>query len=277
MNNMKIVALFTCFNRRKKTEKAIRSLVNGNPEISFSFIVVDDKSSDGTPEMLQKMNDVGYRINCINGTGNLFYSGGMRVAMRNLLDQDAPDYDYVLMMNDDVEFNQGAIESMLRQSHEKHGAVVVGVTCDDNGKYSYGAIQYTRGISYVGRGIEYSDLNCDTFNANCVLIPWKHFEKSGGMDPHYVHGMGDFDFGLTLKRNGAEIYPSQEYIGICNPNSSKNSWKDPSVPRIQRLKKKESIKGLPAGIWFYFIKKNFGIRIAIEKTITPYIRIILGK
>lgn len=274
---MKVVALFTCFNRKEKTETAIRSLVNGNPTIEFSFIVADDNSNDGTPEMLQSLNQEGYSIECIHGDGNMFYSGGMRVAMDFALKQKDVQYEYVLMMNDDVKFSNGAIEKLIKQSHEKNGAVIVGVTCDDKGNYSYGAIQYTKGISYVGRGIEYSNLQCDTFNANCVLIPWQHFVKSGGMDPHYIHSLGDFDFGLKLKNAGVNIYPSKEYVGICNPNSSKGSWKDSSVSRIQRIKKKESSKGLPAGIWFYFIKKNFGMGLAIQKTITPYIRILIGK
>lgn len=274
---MKVAALFTCFNRKEKTEKAIRTLVNGNPGIHFSFIITDDNSNDGTPDMLQRLKEEGYDIECIHGTGNMFYSGGMRVAMEWLLEKSATEFSYVLLMNDDVEFKQGAIEKLAAQSCKKKDAVIVGVTCDNDGQYSYGAIRYIKGITYTGVGIEYSDRECDTFNANCVLIPWKYFQKSGGMDSHYIHSLGDFDFGLTLKKNGAKIYPSKEYVGVCNPNSSKNSWRDTSISRLQRLKKKESPKGLPAGIWFYFIKKNFGVLLAIKKTITPYIRIMLGK
>lgn len=273
---MKIAALFTCFNRKEKTEKAIRSLVRGNPEICFDFIVSDDNSSDGTPDMLEKLKNEGFRIECLKGTGSLFYSGGMRIAMEAAKKRNQR-FDYALLMNDDVDFYAHSIEKLIQQSKKREAAVIVGVTCDSEGNYSYGAIQYTRGISYVGRGIEFSDLACDTFNANCVLIPWGFFEKSGGMDPHYVHSLGDFDYGLTLKRLGAKIYPSEQYVGICNPNSSKNSWKDPSVPVFRRIQMKESVKGLPTGIWFYFIKKNFGLWLAMEKTVTPYIRILCGK
>lgn len=273
---MKVAALFTCFNRREKTQLAVRTLVDGNQQVDFSFFICDDNSNDGTPEMLQKLKTEGYSINMIYGNGSLFYSGGMRLAMKALLKQKQ-SFDYVLMMNDDVEFRQQAIEKLITESREKGAAVIVGVTCDGQGKYSYGAIQYTKGISYIGRGIEYSDVNCDTFNANCVLIPWIYFEKSGGMDPHYIHSLGDFDFGLNLKRIGAKIFPSKEYVGVCNPNSNKGGWTDPSLPRIQRLRKKESPKGLPINIWFYFIKKNFGLCLAVEKTITPYVRILIGK
>lgn len=273
---MKIAALFTCFNRKEKTEKAIRSLVRGNPEICFDFIVSDDNSRDGTPEMLENLKNEGFRIECLKGTGSLFYSGGMRIAMEAALKRNQR-FDYALLMNDDVDFYAHSIEKLIQQSKKREAAVIVGVTCDSEGNYSYGAIQYTKGIAYVGRGIEFSDLACDTFNANCVLIPWVFFEKSGGMDPHYVHSLGDFDYGLTLKRLGAKIYPSEQYVGICNPNSSKNSWKDPSVPIVQRIKMKESPKGLPAGIWFYYIMKNFGLFYAIRALIGPYVRIVLRK
>lgn len=273
---MKIAALLTCFNRKEKTEKAIRSIVEGNSEINFCFIVTDDNSRDGTPDMLEKLKNQGYHIHCLKGTGSLYYSGGMRIAMEAAL-RSNQQFDYVLLMNDDVDFFEHSIEKLIRQSRKRENAVIVGVTCDDAGNYSYGAIKYTRGIAYVGKGIECSDTPCDTFNANCVLVPWALFEKSGGMDPHYVHSLGDFDFGLTLKRNGAAIHPSEAYVGICNPNSGKNSWNDPGVPVVQRIRMKESPKGLPAGIWFYFINKNFGFWLAAAKTVTPYIRILCRK
>ena len=272
-----IVALFTCFNRKEKTEKAIRSLVEGNPQIDFSFIVVDDRSSDGTPEMLKNMNNEGYKITCIDGTGTLFYSGGMRVAMQTLLDQDAQDYDYVLMMNDDVDFYKEAIERMVSQSQKKQDAVIVGVTCDSEGNYSYGAIKYKKGIKYVGLGIEFEDTVCDTFNANCVLIPKKWFVKSEGMDPRFIHSLGDFDFGLSLKALGAQIYPTGFYVGICEPNSKAGTWADTTLGIIERIKRKENAKGSPTSIWFYYVKKHFGTVTAVRAVITPFIKIFLGK
>ena len=46
----KVLGLATCFNRKEKTVNAIRSLVAGNSEVDFEFIIADDNSRDGTAE-----------------------------------------------------------------------------------------------------------------------------------------------------------------------------------------------------------------------------------
>lgn len=274
---MNVVALFTCFNRKEKTEKAIRSLVDGNPTINFTFIVVDDDSSDGTPNMLHALKAEGYSIKCIHGAGNLFYSGGMRIAMQYIKQETDIEYDYVLLMNDDVEFYSKSIERMVQQSMEQKNSVVVGVTCDRNGNYSYGAIKYIKGIKYVGYGVEFKDVPCDTFNANCVVIPKKHFMACPIIDEHYVHSLGDFDYGFSLKNAGAKIHPTDYYVGICEPNSVKGTWGDRELSRFERIKKKEQPKGLPTNIWFYYVKKNFDLLNAIRAAVGPYVRIFLKK
>ena len=45
---MKIVVVFTCFNRKEKTLKCVERLIEGNKRIDFKFIIVDDGSTDGT-------------------------------------------------------------------------------------------------------------------------------------------------------------------------------------------------------------------------------------
>lgn len=273
---MKIVVVLTCFNRKYKTQKCIQTLVQGNPKVNFSFVVVDDNSNDGTVEMLSAMKNE-YDINLIEGTGDLFYCGGMRVAMNFVID-NLSDYNYLLMVNDDVEFFDRSIENMIDKSKGSGSSIVVGATKNDDGSLSYGAIKYDskKSIRYKKIGIEESNLKCDTFNANCVLIPNKAFKESGGIDSNYIHSLGDFDYGLSLSKRGWNIYPSDKYVGICNNNSINNTWNDTSLTRLQRLRKKEDIKGAPLKQWIYFLKKNFGINAVIRYGFTPYIRILLG-
>lgn len=275
---MKIIVLLTCFNRKNKTKKCIETLVKGNIGLDFNFIVVDDNSNDGTADMLFNMKDK-YNINIIQGNGGLYYCGGMRTAMDFLLNNCEEKYDYLLMINDDVEFMSNSIKSLVEKSKKKKNSIIVGATKDDYGNLSYGAIKYLKKgkVCYKKISIDESMLECDTFNANCVLIPYIAFKQVGSIDKHYKHSLGDFDYGLDLKRNGWKIYTSNEFVGICNNNSIKNTWQDKSLSRIDRLKKKESIKGAPLRPWIYFLKKNFGIYAVIRYSLSPYIRIILGK
>ena len=74
---LKVLGLMTCFNRKEKTLRALENLIQGNPEIEFSFIVVDDASTDGTAQALNQIES----MMLISGNGSLFYSGGMRLAI----------------------------------------------------------------------------------------------------------------------------------------------------------------------------------------------------
>lgn len=280
---MKIIAVFTCFNRKAKTKNCIHTLATGNPGCEFTFVAVDDNSTDGTSEMLEALQKEGYDIHLLKGNGSLFYSGGMRLGMEYVLEraeagkEDSNKYEYLLMLNDDVDFYENSIEKMAAQSKEQGNAVIVGVMCDRKRHMTYSAVKYTRGIHCRKLATSEWEVQADTFNANAVLIPYEAFRKVGAMDGHYVHAIGDFDYGLSIKRTGYPIYPSKEYVGVCEIGPRAGDWQDVSLSRCERIRKKESIKGIPTRQWFYFLRKNFGMFTAVKGCVTPYIRILLGR
>lgn len=272
---MKVTVIFTCFNRKDKSVSCVKSLVEHNSGIDFNFIVVDDNSSDGTKEALKELN---YKIEIITGNGSLFWAGGMRKGIGKYLSE--VNSDYVLLVNDDVEFYSAIVEKIISESKEKNNAVIVGATCDDKGDFSYGAMQLIiprKRDLYRQIGPSKNNIECDTFNCNCVLIKSNIISRVGNFDSVYTHSLADLDYGLKLRRMGYHIYSSEYYVGVCNKNSVKGTWTDSSLSRIDRLKKKESPKGAPFIEWFHFMKKNFGVMDAIKYSISPYVRIMLGR
>lgn len=208
---------------------------------------------------------------------NYFIRDGMRLGMEYALNNLGNDFDYLLMINDDVKFENNSIDKLVSQSLEQNQSIIVGAMKDENGNPSYGAIKYIKNTRYRMLAIDESKEKADTFNANCVLIPYEVFTKVGAIDENYVHSLGDLDYGLTLRNNGYEIHSSKNYVGICNKNSIKNTWGDTSLMIKDRIRKKENPKGAPTKQWFYFLKKNFGIMTAIKGCVTPYVRIMLKK
>ena len=112
---------------------------------------------------------------------------------------------------------------------------------------------------------------------NCVLVDKDTFFKCGNFDEKYKHSLADFDYGLKLSRKVGNIFMFSRYVGKCNGNSIAGTWQDTTLPRIKRLRLKESIKGAPFGTWFHFLYKNFGLIKASIYGITPYFRVLLGK
>lgn len=270
----KVTVLFTCFNRKKKTVECIKRLLSGNKDIVFNFIVVDDNSSDGTAKELSKIDSV----NVIKGTGGLYYTGGMRLAIDQAKNSITEDIDYILLVNDDVYFYDNCIERLIAESLSKTDAIMVGALSDNDGNLSYSGIKELRkGPVYKKVFTNGENIQCDTFNANCVLIPRNVFLALDNMDKKYRHSLGDYDYGLQAKKRGFLMYTSSFYIGICADNAKVATWRDTSLSRIERIIKKESPKGSPFSEWFHFLYKNYGLCIAVYYSITPYIRILMGK
>ena len=71
---MKILAIFTCFNRKELTKRGMATL-SENRDVTFDYVILDDNSSDGTREMLKQMRDDGtYQIDLIEGDGSNFWN-----------------------------------------------------------------------------------------------------------------------------------------------------------------------------------------------------------
>lgn len=269
----RILALATCFNRKERTIAAIERLTNGNPTLSFDFLILDDNSTDGTPEALAKYDNV----TIMHGNGNCFYTGGMRILIDAAKKSEKP-YDYCLMFNDDVQFYDHCIEYL---ASKRDDVVWVGPTCDEQGKLVYSGIvrrskwkpKYKHLLAPDENGVP-----CETLNGNCVLIPWKIFLDADNMPDCYTHNFGDYDYGFSLTRKGYQIMVPDRFVGVCgNETKIENSWQDKSLPLKERLKKKQSVKGLPFGEYFNYLNRNFNLGTAIVYSLSPYVKMMIGK
>lgn len=270
-----VTVIFTCYNRKEKTAAFVKSVQDDR--YRMRFVVTDDGSTDGTAADLEKLGSAGHEIDIVHGDGNLYWCGGMRKAIDHIQKRNMSS-DYYVFANDDVVVFDNALHEMIVQSEKHGGSAVVGVTCDHAGNVTYGGIRYRKhSIKYDIIDVTNEDLTCDSFNCNLVLLPADIFHAMGNFDSHFTHAMGDFDYGLKIKRAGYRIESTRRYVGICERNPLKKTWDDTSLGRRERFKLKEQPKGLPFREWFYFLHKNFGLGTALVRSVTPYVKILLGK
>ena len=271
----KVAVLLTCYNRKEYTVRAISKLNSGNPGLDLRFVVTDDASDDGTAEALEQL---GVKLHLIRGNGHFFWGGGMRSSIDYAL-KSAEKIDYALFINDDVDFFDGAVQQMVKRLEDNSADAVVGATVDDKGEISYGGVRkdskfFVR-LSHIKPSKE--PIVCDTFNCNAVLIKADVFSEMGNLDSVYKHSMGDYDYGMGMRKRGYTIINTSDYIGKCNGNPIENTWLDSKLPKKERLRKKESTKGLPRGDWFHFVCKNYNFFAAVYHSMTPYVKILFGK
>ena len=273
----KVMILLTCHERREKTEECLKSLLK-DKKAQTDIVVVDAGSRDGTVEMLQAFPVENGSLKLIRRGAELFWNGGMRIAM-NYAAAHSEEADYICLVNDDVVFFPGALDGMIRRLEENGADAVVGATRAANGEQSYGGVRMlsTHLARYELIPPSEEPAECDTFNCNALLLTKECFLAIGNLDRAYVHSMGDYDYGMRLKKAGRRVINTADFVGSCDDNDIKGSWRDTALSRAERLKKKEGPKGLPAKDWYHYVRKNYGAAAALWHSVTPYVRILLGK
>ena len=268
---LRIAALLTCHNRRDKTSACLRSLRRqiglATSGFQLDVFLVDDGCTDGTAEAVLKLWP---EANIIEGNGNLFWCGGMRKAWSAAAETDP---DFYLLLNDDTVLFPNAINDLLKLCPRPESRIIaVGATRDpDTGKWTYGGLECDTSF------VESSQLprNCETMNANCVLVPRAIFTELGSFYSGYRHAMGDMDYGFAAFRHGMAVLEAPGFIGECRRNPNSGTWRDIALPRLERFKLLLSPKGLPPKDWLHYCRRNYGFWWP-RYVVSPYVRVLLG-
>lgn len=287
MNRDRLAVLLTCYNRSSKTLASLTALFNQEQKIAIKIDVylVDDGSTDGTAKAVSQRYP---QVKIIQGTGSLFWNGGMRVAFAEALKHD---YDYYLWLNDDTILYPNALDKLLEcfhslQQQSEHPILLAGSTCDPqtNALTYGGVVRRSRWRPLKFDLIEPSETaqRCDTINGNCALIPRKVVQIVGNLDPAFTHYAGDWDYGLRAGQQGCTIWVAPGYIGTCSQNYQFGSDEaNPSVQLYEGLKKIGQPKGLavreqtlhPLSEWKVFAQRHGGLLWLIYWLI-PYRRLL---
>jgi len=268
---LQIAALLTCHNRSAETSACLLSLRNqttlGDPSVQLHVFLVDDGCTDNTVEVALKICP---EAKIIRGDGTLYWCGGMRVAWSAAA---ATDPAYYLLLNDDTLLYPEALQDLLAICPTPETtAIAVGAICDPHtGEWTYGGLQSDKPF------IDNADSPrlCRTMNANCALVPRAVFKGIGMFLHAYQHAMGDMDYGLLASKRGIRVLETPAFIGECKRNSVAGTWRDNSLPRVERMKKLLSHKGLPPRAWLFYCRRNCGHE-WVRYFITPYLRVLLG-
>jgi len=217
---MRIAALVTCYNRVAQTIQCLTGLFEAiaNQNLaSFEVFLVDDASPDRTGEIVKQRFP---QVHVLTGTGSLFWNRGMCYAYAGARASGA--FDAYMLFNDDVAFKPDALREMLPtylQLNRTAPSVLSGPVCERaTGQTTYGGMRSFgryRPLAFELVPADGTIRECDTFNANFVLIPAEPMDAVGGLDPAYHHAYGDIDLGLMLRKRGCKTYIFPEHVGYC--------------------------------------------------------------
>jgi GT2 family glycosyltransferase len=216
--SVSIGVLMTAHNRRQKTLSCLAALFAQriDPSVHLSVYLVDDGSSDGTSDAVRQQFP---SVHVIAGSGNLYWVGGMRAAY----DAAAKSpHDYQLWLNDDTVLYPNAITTLLATARDltsagHANAIVTGATRDPSTRH-----QVSGGFHFKWHRVFMrfelvepapTPRPCDTTAGNCLFVPRTVYETLGNLSKHYVHVLGDLDYGLRAIESGYTIWQAPDYLG----------------------------------------------------------------
>ena len=251
----RVTVLMATFNRRQHTLRCLESLLQRNHQVALRVVLVDDCSSDGTAAAVR----VAFPgVTVVNGSGELYWAGGMRVAFEQTKDKP---YEYLLWLNDDVTLTTGAIQQLVqteRQLRPSRGPVIVVGALQDptTGLTVYSGVRRrgvnrTRFIRIPPNGVP---RRADTMNGNVVLVPSDVVERLGTFDPAFPHGIADYDYGLRAQSAGYEVWLAPNFVGECSPNPVLEL----TGTARENLRHVTSLKRIPPSAWLVFTRRHAG-------------------
>jgi GT2 family glycosyltransferase len=292
---MHIAVLMTCHNRKLVTLRTLAALQQQQTASGWEIDVylVDDGSQDGTAHAVRTQHP---DVQLLQGTGALFWNGGMRLAFQVASTQD---YEFFLWLNDDTILFPDALDRLIctfeQIRHTEHrDSIIAGSTQDAQAlAIASGGFRF-RGARTLMRFelIEPQDhpLPCTTMSGNCVLIPQSIQQALGNLDPQFSHFLGDLDYGLRARAAGYSVWIVPGYIGTSPRHHGRGNELYASDKLLHLYQKLQHPKGLsfgddlqkrflPVREWTAFLRKHGGIFWFIPWCLTyrKFVRLLLGR
>lgn len=185
----KISILMTAFNADPYINKAVRSVLKQTFK-NWELIVVDNKSTDNTLEILEKFGD--FRINLIKLNKNI----GRVAALRLAYDQAKGEYIAILDADDISNINRLKKQSNYLNSNPKIGLVASWVEfIDENGK-KIGEFKPPTKPNEIYQCLGFRNVTLHS----SVMYRKRLADKVGGYSKDFIWGH-DFNLILSIAKN----------------------------------------------------------------------------
>ena len=283
----KIAVLMTCYNRKEKTLRCLSSLQEGWEQSGckplVSVFLTDDGCSDGTADAIRAQ---GFRfpIHILQGTGNLFWNGGMINSWKAAIEEG--EFDGYLWLNDDVivlpSFWQDLLttDSYSLATYGKHG-IYVGSTQDaDTGAFTYGGFNYINKITLKDQLLPPNGTvqTCEAGHGNITYVANNIVESLGIFCDKYIHGGTDHDYTYLAHKAGFPVLVLPHFAASCRNDHTKDGGRKNffKMSLYERLKYLQSPHGLNLHNALLFSRRCFPWRYPIV-LVTGYLKALFPK
>jgi GT2 family glycosyltransferase len=222
------------YNRAGLSRRCLR-LALGDLPADCEVVVVDDASTDGTPQLLAELGDVVHAVRLERNSGFAAACNAGAVAARG---------EQIVFLNNDTEPQAGWLEALLGYAVEHPEAEVVGARL----LYPTGTVQHA-GVAFGQDGYPhnlYTGFPADhpavtrsrrlqAVTGACMLVRRASFERLGGFDEGYVNSLEDVDLCLRVGEAGGEVHycPQATLLHLESASRGREEKFETSVARYR--------------------------------------------
>lgn len=213
LSDLKIGLIIPVRNRKHYTEAILAQLTQQidsvkqtpNDKATIAIIVIDDGSSDGTPELIQQSFP---QVHLLHGNGELWWAGAIAQGMAYATEQ--LQVHYLVWLNDDIVLTDDFIDRLIAQCHQNGTAKTItgGIIRDQTHRdwVVFGGVITSQLITTLDPFQENPVLQVDTLNGNIALMPASVVTDLGLPDiKRFRHYGGDYEYICRAKAAGYKI------------------------------------------------------------------------
>jgi len=219
---MKLSIIIVNYNTKKLTLNCLKSIDRHPYDAKFEVLTVDNNSSDGSVEALEKFNSKNFNLKIIQNKKNLGFSKANNKGIK------ASKGEYVLLLNSDTEVKNDSLNNLLKVAENLEDAGVVGAKLLNTDKTVQSSVFKLPTISRSVKQYlldkknildKYAPKTQSTTEVEVVvgaafLITPEALKKVGTLDEKYFMYFEDFDYCRKIRRKGLKVYytPKSEII-----------------------------------------------------------------
>ena len=114
---MSIDIVIVTYNAKKTLKRCVKSIREHTGSLPYKLIIVDNNSTDGTSDFLNKCGD---DIKIISNKKNLGFSGGANIAIKSTSNK------YIAFVDDDAEVTKDWLKKLYKKINESPDIGIVG-------------------------------------------------------------------------------------------------------------------------------------------------------
>lgn len=209
-------------NKAALTKQCLDSILESPPETPFELIVVDDASTDRTPEILDSFAG---RVNSLRLPTNAGFASACNAGA-----EAAASSEYLLFLNNDTIASEDWLDALTRYADARPEVAVVGSKL----LFPDGTIQHAGVVFnlagdplhiYAGCAADHPAVNrsrsFQAVTAACCLVRRAGFDEAGGFDTAYENDLEDVDLCLRLAEVGLEVHYCHESVLVHLESASR--------------------------------------------------------